>query len=430
VDAYDVAVITVQTIVGLGTSLALIHFTILMLTRARGGELPRRPPDRPLHYAFVVPSLNEELVIAATVERLLGLPGDVSVYVVDDASNDGTADIVRALAAKDGRVRLVQRHLPDARQGKGRALNAGFRQLVQDVQALDRDPATVVLCVMDADGMLDAHAIAAVEGLFGHPEVGAAQIGVRIANRRTLIGKLQDVEFYVFAGLIQQGRNHLRSVGLGGNGQFTRLSALLSLDGDPWNDCLTEDLDLGLRLLVKDWRLTFTDRAAVHQQGLEGFGRLLRQRARWVQGHFQCWRHIPAILRMRAPWYTFVDLVFHLTWPVVSLLILPIALIAGWVIVGFQVATLDLSPWQWVGGLAVAYVLAFMTLYFFGFHYRAKSRDVSLRHTLGLVHLLAVYQFVWAMAGWWSMLRIARRRRNWTKTDRLALPAETEPAAG
>jgi len=110
-----------------------------------------------------------------------------------------------------------------------------------------------------------------VTKLFGHEDIGAAQTGVRIINRHSIMVRLQDIEFFSYARIFQQGRNHLGSVGLGGNGQFTRLSALMSLGATPWTECLTEDLDLGLQLVIKGWRLAFTDKAFVHQQGWSVF---------------------------------------------------------------------------------------------------------------------------------------------------------------
>src|SRR5215470_12344092 len=74
-------------------------------------------------YVFMLACLNEEKVIAASLERITALPGDsYLVLVIDDASDDATAEIVRGLGSP--RVRLLQRTLPDARRGKGAALNA------------------------------------------------------------------------------------------------------------------------------------------------------------------------------------------------------------------------------------------------------------------------------------------------------------------
>jgi hypothetical protein len=65
-----------------------------------------RPPDGTL-VSILVPARDEEANIAACVEAALASAGTaVEVVVMDDASRDGTAEIVRAIAARDPRVRL------------------------------------------------------------------------------------------------------------------------------------------------------------------------------------------------------------------------------------------------------------------------------------------------------------------------------------
>ena len=90
-------------------------------------------------------------------------------------------------------------------------------------------------------------------GHFADPEVGGVQSLVRIYNRHRLLTWIQDVEFSVYGYLFQAGRNGWGTAGMGGNGQFNRLSALDDVaDGrGPWRDRLTEDQDLGLRLIAR-----------------------------------------------------------------------------------------------------------------------------------------------------------------------------------
>lgn len=426
-EMYQVSLVLLQTIIGIATGVTLIHFAVIATTRAVAGSVTPRAPDHPLRYFFMVPALNEELVIADTVKRLLAIPGDVSVFVIDDGSTDGTASIVRSMQASDHRVQLLQRVAPEARQGKGKALNFGYRHIARTCRQEGIDPSGVIVCVMDADGLLDRHVLSEVDGLFGHDTMGAVQIGVRIVNRETILGRLQDIEFFVYARIYQQGRNHLGSVGLGGNGQFTRLSALLSLGDEPWTECLTEDLDLGLQLLLTGWQLAFTDRAYVHQQGLVSLPRLVRQRARWVQGYFQSWRRIPAVTLMKGRLHSVVDLLYSLMWPAVSCLVLPIAIVLSWFVVGYNVATMDVPFSTWAAVLTIGYVFAFGTSILLGLRYRATSGDISVLRTIVLIHSIGLFQFVWAIAGWRSLFRIVRGQGSWAKTERVAPVASDSP---
>ena len=83
---------------------------------------------------------------------------------------------------------------------------------------------------------------------------------------------MQHVEFAVYGHLFQTGRNDWATAGMGGNGQFNRLSALddVADHGGPWRDRLTEDQDLGLRLIGAGWEGRQELRATVDQQGAVG----------------------------------------------------------------------------------------------------------------------------------------------------------------
>ena len=90
--------------------------------------------------AVVVPAHDEERLIGTT---LAGIPEFVDrIVVVDDASTDGTADAVRALA--DPRVELVAR---EENGGVGAAIVTGYQRAL--AEGLD------VVCVMAADNQMD-----------------------------------------------------------------------------------------------------------------------------------------------------------------------------------------------------------------------------------------------------------------------------------
>ncbi len=71
----------------------------------------------------VLPTYNEILNIEAMIRSLRGAVAEADILVVDDASPDGTADVVRTLATELGRIELLSRA---AKSGLGSAYRAGF----------------------------------------------------------------------------------------------------------------------------------------------------------------------------------------------------------------------------------------------------------------------------------------------------------------
>lgn len=394
-------------------------------------DLVARAETEEFTVVFLIAALDEEAVIGTTVRAGIESGADC-IVVVDDGSDDRTAEL--ATQAGDGRVVICRQDLPDAQQGKGAALNAGYALLVEEVHRIGLDPAKVIVVVMDADGRLSPGAVDCMVRLFRSPRVGATQLPVRIRNTGRLLTDYQDYEFWGMAALPQLGRNRTHTVSLGGNGQFSRLSALLELGRPPWTSSLTEDLDLAISLLIDGWEITTSPNVWVDQQAIESLPRLIRQRTRWMQGHMKAAARIGEIWRSeRLP----NDAVLEVT----SYLISPILLILPWSVIftlglkqtiqglyqppGFEI--FGSTALAQVATVSAWYVFSFFPLVFSGLVYAHRREDIGRVRALLLAHGFVIYNYVTFLASWKAVARILLRRDGWSKTARVSEPvAETD----
>ena len=112
--------------------------------------------------AVVVPAYQEERLIETT---LAGIPDFVDrVYVVDDASRDGTLARAQAVAAADGRVEAIA-HARNG--GVGAAIVSGYRRAL--AEGID------VTCVMAGDNQMDPDDLASLVEPVARGEVDYAK---------------------------------------------------------------------------------------------------------------------------------------------------------------------------------------------------------------------------------------------------------------
>ncbi|MGB3231009.1 MAG: glycosyltransferase family 2 protein [Mycobacterium sp.] len=153
-----VVVATGSALSCLGTAHAMLNLRML-----------RRPPDVPepvtCAVSVLVPARDEAHRIGATVRSLLaqrGLP-DAEILILDDGSSDGTADVVRDVAAGDSRLTVLT----------GTAPPPGWLGKPHACAQLTAAARGDVLVFVDADVVLAPDAVAAAASLLRGPEAPA-----------------------------------------------------------------------------------------------------------------------------------------------------------------------------------------------------------------------------------------------------------------
>ncbi|MGW3227124.1 glycosyltransferase family 2 protein [Kitasatospora sp. NPDC001095] len=442
--------VSLSFVLGIGF---LVYVTVIVRNFLRAGPDAPGDPSR-FDWHFLIPCRDEEAVIGTTLDYLARHFPRARVWVVDDHSEDRTAEVVRARAAEGRPVHLVGRRLPRARTGKGDALNAAYRA-IEAWLPQDTDADRVVLIVLDADGrpspgMLDTFA---GPSSFGDPAVGAVQVEVRMSNRDVavplphrgrlanrfarLLARLQDIEFRGPISAIQITRRLTRTVNVGGNGQANRLSALRSIDragGEPWGRALLEDFELGLRMMLAGWRNGYTTAAWVDQEALWNVRQLITQRVRWAQGSMQCASYLRRVWRSRE--FTtlgFLEVLYFMVQPwlqVVGLVVYTVPIAAfGYNIVFYPEFVLAFLREGGAVLIALYLVLGVAEFAIWGPLYRRRSEPgISRRAALGYGLALAVYAATTYLVAVRAFWRIVRRKGAWHKTARTAVPLPASTA--
>ena len=149
--------------------------------------------------AVLIPARNEERNVRACVESVLASRGvGLEVLVLDDASTDGTAEIVREIALRDGRVRLVE----------GRALPAGWNGKQHACWVLAQETDAELMLFLDADVRVGPEALVRCVG-----EMQRRKVALLSGFPRQILGgwmerMLLPLIHFVLLGLLPMGRMH------------------------------------------------------------------------------------------------------------------------------------------------------------------------------------------------------------------------------
>jgi cellulose synthase/poly-beta-1,6-N-acetylglucosamine synthase-like glycosyltransferase/peptidoglycan/xylan/chitin deacetylase (PgdA/CDA1 family) len=291
---------------------ALVFAFATWRTRASHGR-PRLDGHLP-PVAIVVPAYNEAVGIARSVRSLAASEyPDFEIVVVDDGSDDGTANIVERLSLP--RVRVLRQE----NGGKSSALNTGIAATTAPVVVL-----------VDGDTLFEPATLRRLVQPLVDERVGAVSGNTKVGNRRGLLGRWQHIEYVIGFNLDRRMYEVLQCTPTvpGAIGAFRR--AALDEVGGVSDDTLAEDTDLTLAIGRSGRRVVYADDARAWTEAPSTLGALWRQRYRWSYGTMQAvWKHRGALIsrdprqkrigRRALPYMIFFQILLPMAAPLIDL---------------------------------------------------------------------------------------------------------------
>ncbi len=250
-----------------------IFYAFLSLRGFRGVPPPPPRSSKKLRFALILPAYNEEKVIKFSTESLLKInyPRELfDVFVVTDHCTDATENIAKGLGAC-----ILNHSGPDRRAGKGRALKWAVSEILKN-GCYDG------FCYFDADSLahpdfltvMNDHLSMGEEAIQGRQLTKNEDVWLStiLASSQILMNRLLQIPKYI-SGL---------SATLHGKGMCfsKRITEKFSWD----ETCLTEDIEMQMRLIRHGVRITWAEGAVVYNEEPVTVKQYLKRNIRWTRG--------------------------------------------------------------------------------------------------------------------------------------------------
>lgn len=219
----------------------------------------------------MVPCWNEEKTVAKTVNSLLKLhypAGKLRIILIDDGSTDRTWEEISKFA---GHPNIRTFHKENG--GKHSALNLALSYVETDF-----------LGCLDADSRVDPESLARIMSYFEHdPYAMAVAPSIIVDTPKSLVQKAQKAEYHM-AVYIKKMLGFLGAIHVT-PGPLTIFRRKVFDDLGPYRMAHnTEDMEIAYRMQKHRYKIEQCNDAYVYTSVPQTFGKLYRQRLRWIYG--------------------------------------------------------------------------------------------------------------------------------------------------
>jgi len=249
----------------------VLYLSIFWLLALFDASLPQKKQfeDFP-GVTVIIPAYNEEETIQtclASVQQL-NYPR-LSLIVVDDGSQDNTAEIVRAVQAK---ANIPFLFLQQPNKGKGAALNHALRHTT-----------TPFYATLDADSTVEPDLLTKLMPYFSSEDVASVLPLLKIKNPKNIVQRIQRYE-YIINMFYKMLNSKLDCVHVTPGPFSVYRTDVIKTLGYYDEKNITEDLEIALRLQQHHYRIIQTGEAAVYTLPPDTLKGIYRQRNRWYKG--------------------------------------------------------------------------------------------------------------------------------------------------
>lgn len=229
-------------------------------------------------FAVFVAAHNEEQVIGPLLDNLLRMeyPRDLyDIYVIADNCTDRTAEIAKGFGVQ------VAERFSETERGKGFAI----RWMLERIKDVDVNYDAVVM--FDADNLVATNFLRVMnDRLMEGKKVIQGYLDIKNPFD-SWVSISMAISYWYTNRMWQLARYHLKlSAALGGTGLCIDMELLQQLGWEATG--LTEDVEFGAKCVTLGIYPVWAHDARVYDEKPITLQASMRQRLRWMQGHFNC----------------------------------------------------------------------------------------------------------------------------------------------